>query len=88
MDSAYGEGYETPAELNAAPGSPCGGDGGGGGQGPPWGAYVLQSGLQVVEHDRRFSSQNAVLAAMLRMVRLVLVLLLGPRAWAKSREQG
>eukprot|EP00887_Chlorella_sp_A99_P003699 scaffold7.g3699.t1 len=32
-----------------------------------WGAYVLQSGLAITEHDRRFSSANAVLAAMLRM---------------------
>lgn len=34
---------------------------------PTWGAYVLHSELQVVDHDRRFSSQKAVLAAMLRM---------------------
>lgn len=32
-----------------------------------WGAYVLHSELQVVEHDRRFSSQKVVLGAMLRM---------------------
>jgi len=31
-----------------------------------WGAYVLHSQLEIVEHDRRFSSQKAVLAAMLR----------------------
>jgi len=32
-----------------------------------WGAYVLHSELQVAEHDRRFSSQKALLAAMLRL---------------------
>jgi tetraacyldisaccharide-1-P 4'-kinase len=32
-----------------------------------WGAYVLHSDLHVVEHDRRFSSQKAMLAAMLRL---------------------
>ncbi|KAL4425261.1 hypothetical protein ABPG75_009277 [Micractinium tetrahymenae] len=32
-----------------------------------WGAYVLQAALEVVEHDRRFSSQNATLNAMLRL---------------------
>jgi hypothetical protein len=32
-----------------------------------WGAYVLQAGLEVVEHDRRFSSQGATLNAMLRI---------------------
>ncbi|GAB4818227.1 hypothetical protein N2152v2_005273 [Parachlorella kessleri] len=71
VDSTYGEGYESPADY-ASPCSPSssssssssGGSRLGGGI---WGAYVLQSGLQVVEHDRRFSSQNAVLAAMLRM---------------------
>lgn len=34
---------------------------------PPWGVYVLQSGLQVVDHDPRFSSERATLSAMLRM---------------------
>ena len=32
-----------------------------------WGAYVLHSKLQVVEHDKRFSSQKAALGAMLRI---------------------
>ncbi|KAI7843434.1 hypothetical protein COHA_002912 [Chlorella ohadii] len=32
-----------------------------------WGAYVLQARLEVVEHDRRFSSQTATLNAMLRL---------------------
>lgn len=36
-------------------------------QTPRWGAYVLHSDLHVVEHDRRFSSQKAMLAAMLRL---------------------
>ncbi len=31
-----------------------------------WGAYVLHSKLEIVEHDRRFSSEKAVLAALLR----------------------
>jgi predicted KAP-like P-loop ATPase len=31
-----------------------------------WGSYVLHSKLEIAEHDRRFSSQKAVLAAMLR----------------------
>ncbi|KAG7674434.1 hypothetical protein KSW81_000089 [Nannochloris sp. 'desiccata'] len=36
------------------------------GQMKKWGAYVLHSQLEIVEHDRRFSSQKAVLGAMLR----------------------
>lgn len=32
-----------------------------------WGAYILQSELQVVESDSRFSSQKAALAAILRI---------------------
>lgn len=31
-----------------------------------WGAYILNSNLQVVKHDQRFSSQKAVLSVMLR----------------------
>lgn len=42
-------------------------EGRGGGGGPRWGAYVLHSEFQVVEHDKRFSSQSAVLGAMLRI---------------------
>jgi phage gp37-like protein len=40
---------------------------GGGDRGPRWGAYVLQSEFQVVDHDRRFSSQKAALTAMLHI---------------------
>lgn len=32
-----------------------------------WGAYILHSELQVVESDKRFSSQKAALTAMLRI---------------------
>lgn len=40
-------------------------DDGGGGSG--WGAYVLHSALEVVQHDRRFSSAGVGLNALLRM---------------------
>ncbi|PSC77006.1 dolichol-phosphate mannosyltransferase subunit 1 [Micractinium conductrix] len=46
----------------ASPSSSCGEEGSSG-----WGAYVLQSALEVVEHDRRFSSGGATLNAMLRL---------------------
>ncbi|KAL6778701.1 hypothetical protein ACKKBF_B04995 [Auxenochlorella protothecoides x Auxenochlorella symbiontica] len=34
---------------------------------PRWGAYLLQSGLEVVQHDRRFSGTKAVFNAVLRL---------------------
>lgn len=37
-----------------------------GAEGTEWGAYVLQSRLSILEHDKRFSSQQAVLSMMLR----------------------
>ena len=34
-----------------------------------WGAYLLQSGLEVTQHDRRFSSTKAVFNAVLRLAK-------------------
>ncbi|KAI3434976.1 hypothetical protein D9Q98_003028 [Chlorella vulgaris] len=50
------------SQVSASPISSSGEEGCSG-----WGAYVLQAGLEVVEHDRRFSSQGATLNAMLRI---------------------
>jgi len=47
-------------------GGSAGDEGGEGGDGR-WGAYVLQSQLELVEHDKRFSTHKAMLATMLRL---------------------
>ncbi|EFN57145.1 hypothetical protein CHLNCDRAFT_57362 [Chlorella variabilis] len=50
------------SQVSASPISSSGEEGCSG-----WGAYVLQAGLEVVDHDRRFSSQGATFNAMLRL---------------------
>ena len=57
---------QVAGELEGVDGAEGGGSAAPDG-GRRWGAYVLHSELQVVEHDRRFSTQSAVLAALLRI---------------------